>query len=48
MTNESKLKPFDATDLWPRSRCDSKKELHYSFALPRWIAMIDAAPEYRP
>lgn len=37
---------YAAKDLWDRSQCDNQRELEYSFSMPRWKAMIAAAPEY--
>lgn len=35
---------YNARDLWERGHCDNRKELHYSFAKPRWTAMLTNSP----
>lgn len=38
---------YNAQDFWPSHQCDNQKELAHSFSMPRYKAMIAAAPEYQ-
>lgn len=38
---------YDAQDFWPSHECDNMNERCFSFSMPRYKAMIAAAPEYQ-
>lgn len=43
-TDEMCKAAFEARDKWPSAHCDNWREQRYSFAQPRYKAMLDAAP----
>ena len=46
-TEEMNEAGYAAQDFWYLSQCDNARELAYSFSMPRYKAMIQAAPEYQ-
>ena len=46
-TQEMNRAGYYAEDFWPSYRCDNFKEKCFSFSMPRYKAMIAAAPEYQ-
>ncbi len=47
-TKEMMKAGYEAKDIWDKQHCDNMREYHYSFSKPRWDAMLNSAPEYKP
>lgn len=45
-TDEMCKAAYEARDKWSSMQCDNQREMHYSFAEPRYKAMLKAAPVY--